>query len=311
MRNFAHFGRLAFEGLAVLCFLNLSSCTSDSKDGGVDGPTDSSISLSDSPVGNEWRMGFNWASPESYYRTVYDLWQRGKQLCMEAKGFEYSPPEYMNTDRNYSLLNPLNESAAREFGYHNPYDVLAEIPSVVRFEIYYDAADECGNISQGYAYGGVETLAVSSQLTLLHDGAESAIDGFFGSDVGKSPVEDWALCMKQRGYLYSSPEEPSRDFVTTDVVSEGEVRVRLTDLACDEEVGLTRSRSTFESAAIAAWAQDNSESIHQLEVDLGSDQKLATAKFAALTEQGVIVLGPVSAPKDAKDPTASTLAQPP
>lgn len=278
-------GRFAL--LAAVATMSLMGCSSG--ESAVDSLS-TTAPTSRYPVGEEWRYSFDWASPQAYYKSSYDLYQSAISACMRAAGFSYEPVAYVDSDAIYASLNPLNEEIASTYGYSSPPDAEIEDPNSGD-DAYYQALtdpDGCSNIALTYAYDGEAQSAWSDQFDPLLADADRAILGFESTDRGVQLLEEWSGCMAQKGYDYQTPGDAASTM--PDEVNDLSLRVRLADLACDREVGLTRERSLFEQQAIQAWADRNALAIEELESALRAAQLEVASRREALATNGASAL---------------------
>ena len=64
--------------------------------------------------------------------------------------------------------------------------------------------------------------------------------------------------MKDRGYDFASPGAARDEYAGKESIAPDELRVRLADLECDQTVGLTVDRSSWERVQFESWKSKNS-----------------------------------------------------
>ncbi|MFG3140629.1 hypothetical protein ACGFZA_31040 [Streptomyces sp. NPDC048211] len=81
-----------------------------------------------------------------------------------------------------------------------------------------------------------------------------------------SVLKNWAKCMKEKGFTYSSPLEPANDFAGKPTASAEEKRLALADISCKERTDLVRVwvgvESAIQKAKIAAHMKDLTDLKH-------------------------------------------------
>jgi len=180
---------------------------------------------------------------------------------MAGKGFAYNPGVYwdellVEIER---AANPLNEAAARALGYHSP--PRPEPPAGIgggeghEYDIALSGSDDgtvpgCASTAMKVAYEVVEPIGADVQALLA---SSPASESFFASPGGAALLDAWSRCMGEQGYVYTSPLQALAQFTVNDVVSSEEVAVRMADLGCDRQVGLTEARSTWERSFFDEW----------------------------------------------------------
>ncbi len=255
------------------------------------------------PVGQEWRYSFAWASPQAYYESSYQLWQLATAACMETAGFAYQPVEYVDSDAVFASLNPLNEEIATEYGYGEPPSLEPDDSSNTGDEAYFESLlseDGCSNVALNYAFGASEALAFSDRFNELVVGADAATSGFETTVQGATLLSEWSQCMAEDGYSYRFPGQAALEFNADAEVTDEELRVRRSDLECDQSVGLTEARSRFEQEAVQQWAEDNAEAIDEVTAILQAAQLVVADRREALAAEGPSVLesiGPFEDPE--------------
>ena len=142
-----------------------------------------------------------------------------------------------------------------------------------------DQSTGCGAVTKPAVYDLVEPVAADAQA-LLND-LDARIDGYWSSDLARSTLAEWTSCMNTQGFSAESPEELAVRFAGADDVSTEELQVRLTDLDCDREVGLTQQRSTWESDRVDEWASDTAAAWADLEPRIAQ----VSAEITALADE--------------------------
>mgnify|MGYP003117357436 CR=1 FL=1 len=234
------------------------------------------ITASVYPVGQEWRERVPVENElDEMSAVAYNAWQRRISACMSDRGFTRAPRVYFDEKRTefFRAVNPLNESVAQLFGYHAPdlppppvtadddEESLEYLEALDGTDT--DQSTGCGAVTKPAVYDLVEPVAADAQA-LLND-LDARIDGYWSSDLARSTLAEWTSCMNTQGFSAESPEELAVRFAGADEVSTEELQVRLTDLDCDREVGLTQQRSTWESDRVDEWASDTAAAWADLE----------------------------------------------
>ena len=248
------------------------------------------------PVGQEWRHSVTWGTDSDYYRSGFALYQSAIEVCMAARGFDYVKAPWYDDDVVSVVTNPLNEKAAQEYGYHMPpygaVDVSIQNDDSEAFGeamngsgATYSAEGGCGDLGFEFAYGGVATDA-SAVFDSIVAGASAAIDGYAATDDGRRSVNQWAQCMSGQGYTYTTPLDPDTEFSGSDGPTQDEIRVRMADLACDRQVGLTAARSSYEQAGFAEWLDLNAPVVHDYELLLNRAKEQVGSRTENLVSRG-------------------------
>ncbi len=243
---------------------------------GVSIPLDSSgagiqpTEASPFPVGMEWRekeLGLD--SVFDLDRRTYAEYQRRVAGCMKKDGFDYAPVQFVDERRDYyRAINPLYEPTAAKYGYHPPPSASATDSN--RHVTGFDGALDGTDVSPGCApkafklvHDVVDPLFSSAQQLL--NSLDSAIDGFFTSEVGRQRIDEWYKCMSATGYSeFDSPMTAQVHFLSHDS-SSVEINLRLADLQCDRSVGLTTSRSEWEGARFETWRDSSAIALAELQ----------------------------------------------
>lgn len=288
--------------LAVMVLAGVATGCSSGQDssGRTSPPTAAEPEQSLHPVGAEWRYRFDWASPQDYYGSSYALWQDATQACMSAAGFEYEPVVYVDTDAVYALVNPLNEAVAEQYGY-SPPEVQAAPDSNVGNDAFYAALldpDGCSNVALSYAYGGPAADTFTERFQALVGDAEGSIFGFEATAAGEQLLLAWSQCMSSTGFDYRTPHEAMVDVSKAEDAAELGRRVRLADLECDRQVGLTAGRSAFEQESTDDWADRNAPQIGELVAALDAAQLEVADRQQTLADRGPLALEGVEPYRD-------------
>lgn len=248
------------------------------------------------PIGQEWRQTVGWGVPADFYRDGFRLYQSSIAVCMESRGFDYLQAPWYDDDVVAVVVNPLNRSAAETYGYHLPpfgasnqssqNDDSTEFQSAIN-----GGAGEtgCGDIALGYAYGGTLEGA-AEQFDFIVNEVSTVIAGFGGTGEGLELLAEWSSCMDDQGYDYRTPDDPLREFSGDEKVGEKEIRVRLADLQCDTDVGLTQARSRYETKLFEEWLDLNAEIVNGYETSLANAKAEISARRARLDSDGVRAL---------------------
>lgn len=304
--------RKSLRGVVALCVVASACSGSERGEGAPPQPETfnvNDLSPSSHPVGSEWRYRYSWASPVPYYERSYALFQEATRVCMDSVGFDYQPVPYFNTDELYVLLNPLNADVAQSLGYRVPQLQEPADPNSSETADFFDAlarADGCGNTALRFAYEGPASSAFSTAFGSLVPEVERVIGGFPATEGASSLLAEWSSCMKALGYQYSSPTEAAHSFVDGPGPTRGEIEVALSDVGCDQQVGLTQARSAFETAAVSAWIESNALAVAELDDLVDAALKEAIDRLAQLSSEGPAVL-----PRPAPGPGIVTESTPP
>lgn len=214
--------------------------------------------VSEFPVGREWLERIPAIQEiDVLSELAYNEWQRRIAACMASHGFAYNPGVYwdeLRVERDRAA-NPLNENAATVFGYHAP--PVPEPPAAIgggggeEYDLALGGSEDgatpgCAAASMADAYEMVEPIGQQVQALLAQGPSGTS---FSATPAGTELLDDWSSCMSGRGYEYQSPLQPLQHFSGADTVTDEELAVRATDLACDRDVGLTAERSAWERAA--------------------------------------------------------------
>lgn len=216
------------------------------------------------PVGQEWRYSVDWGSPASYYQAEWELREDVIAACMEAQSLTYHPMPWYYDDILSVVMNPLNEVAARTYGYHLPIygpgldDRTAWLAS--QADAHIAQLTSCRSKAVEYVDGGpVDDYVLSFDTILLSMGRE--MREWDATSESKELESDWSACMASKGHEYSSPVDANTAFSNASMVSAEEIAVRVSDLSCDRAVGLTAARSNFETNEFQAWLAANSDRV--------------------------------------------------
>ena len=250
------------------------------------------------PVGPEWRLKQLWASPTSYNRASFELRQEAISSCMNAAGFEYSPAQYETTDNLIRALNPLNREAAQLYGYHEPPSPEFDDPTAENSDDEYILAlygtdeDEggCATASAEYAYGWDGALQLSNDLDIAANGVGEILGSYVTTPDGQDHVEAWASCMHEHGYQYDNQIDPNTEYSGQDRISDKEIATRLTDIECDESVGLTAARSDYETQQIDQWVDEHNELIDGIRKLTTAGERELADRMTDLVKNGPTVL---------------------
>ncbi|MGK2887354.1 MAG: hypothetical protein ACSLE8_21705 [Rhodococcus sp. (in: high G+C Gram-positive bacteria)] len=217
---------------------------------------------------------------------------------MDAAGFTYSPAQYETTDNLIRALNPLNREAAQLYGYHDPPSPEFDDPTAENSDAEYILAlygtDEeeggCATASADYAYGWDGALQLSNDLDIAANGVGEILGSYVATPDGQDHVEAWASCMHDHGYQYDKQIDPNTEYGGQDRISDKEIATRITDIECDESVGLTAARSDHETQQINQWVDDHNELIDSIRKLTTSGEKELADRLADLVKNGSSVL---------------------
>jgi hypothetical protein len=203
--------------------------------------------------------------------------------CLRDQGFDYEPIEYSSEWDLVDLVSPLDRRFAEARGYHLP----AITPVDANSELYDDPSfgasyDECGRSANARVFRTADNYAQSAQA--LSQDLRATLERFAASSEGAVVVEAWGECMSRRGYEYASPSDPAREFQEASDVTDDELRVRIADLDCDEEVGFTVRRFAWESDVVGRWMADHAGEIAALQTEGASVLRSLTELEAELAE---------------------------
>lgn len=238
---------------------------------GADVPTwrpNSSVDIPEFPVARNWRRYLEFIPSLEQDKLLYSATQAGMAKCMSNAGYQYTPGHYID-DRWMDEFNPLNAEWASQFGYHVP-TAEEEQPS---------------NTGEGQPKGFTEKLEgdcakegwaktynaeIVSQYVALVDEVLNSSNGIMATTdrAGKSAVIEatglWSQCMAEKGVKASKPDDLLNKYSGKGTISEEELRVRLLDIGCDTDSGLTASRSNAERTALEQWLRSNSSTIEKM-----------------------------------------------
>lgn len=204
--------------------------------------------------------------------------QRRIQVCMMSRGFTYQAIRYPG-ESDIALarrMNPLNEETAKRWGYHIPPRVADDVDTnahTSEFDIALNGALESGEDGCAQPAFGVVTQAIGdifAEIQATLNGMVEAIAGFEHSTPGIELTRGWSDCMAARGFKYASPEKAIETFTGSASIGDQEMRTRLADLACDQEVGFTTARSAYQQTALDAWLGAAAPTLRQLADDIQS-----------------------------------------
>lgn len=251
----------------------------------------SPVDRSEYPVGSEWRLHQSWASPESLYRSTYDLWQQGVRTCMESYGFNYQPYRYVGSDEFGTLLNPLNEAVAANWGYHEPPAPEPEDLNIDASESFFEAlvgGGRCADRASAFVYDADAISAWSeAQGALTREVDEVVVDAGLSSPEISSTISTWSECMASGGYEYAAPSDAWTEFGLSPTPTQDEIAVRLADLECDRDVGLTRRRSELEQRAIEDWTLENESRLGELRVLMSAAEEEVLDLTSLMSSEGL------------------------
>lgn len=187
---------------------------------------------------------------------------------MREKGFHYTPIEYPD-EGVYDRLHSLDESQARTWGYHLPQVTFVNPNTEDLADPAFYAAAEGTNESPGCAatsrdatFGTVAWYTDAAAATI--SSFEGFIAGFFDSEGGQEVATSWSACMARSGYDFRTPLDPLEEYAATPAATSAEIQVRLADLACDQQVGLSAARSAYERERRDRWLEENQARIESL-----------------------------------------------
>ena len=252
--------RFSVAARMAISLLVLAGCSTDSPS-----ETKSTGSLStfqiQFPVGRNWRTTLSFMPSAKQNELLFNKWQESIRACMAGRGFTYVSAIYYGNGQ-IDLRNPLDWDAAERFGYHLapesdfPQPAPSSDANKPEYATALDAgdnlsSDSCGALGFQSTYGAVAEY--TDQVQRLVSDLSSTISGFEGSADGLPIVQSWSACMQRSGYEFASPLDADTTYSGKGEISAQERRVRLADLDCDVGVGLTKSRSAWESARIEQW----------------------------------------------------------
>ena len=224
------------------------------------------------PIDNNWRESLEFMPSEAQNKALYDTWQSGMTSCMASLGRNFQAGNFFG-DLVVVRQNPLNRDLAELVGYHEPSNFAGPQPANT------DEKDPEGYAADLEGANGCAGQAAKKTYDLVSSYTER-IDGVLQdimrelADVGNAAqtpfVAAWSDCMKRANHPFATPHDASTKYSGTEKVTEVEIRVRLADLVCDKEVGLTAARSRAQRAALDAWMTKNSTVIDELRVGKAS-----------------------------------------
>lgn len=224
------------------------------------------------PIDNNWRESLEFMPSEAQNKALYDAWQSGMASCMASLGRNFQAGNFYG-DLVVDRQNPLNRDLAALVGYHEPSIFAYPQPTNT------DANDPEGYAADLEGANGCAGQAAKKTYDLVSFYTER-IDGVLHdimrelADVGNAVqaplVAAWSDCMKRADHPFATPHDASTKYSGTEKVTEVEIRIRLADLVCDKEVGLTAARSRAQRAALDAWMTKNSTVIDELRVGKAS-----------------------------------------
>jgi hypothetical protein len=226
---------------------------------------------SEYPVGREWVEFMN-LDFSTIGKRQYDERERRIVSCMKARGFVYSPVRYEDADRVQArAANPLLESVAKRFGYDVPRPAPVENSNETGEALMTALNGSGDDITSGCAWSAYEVYRAESEHyfdlvnELLND-LYTSVDGYFATPEGQSLMMTWSSCMAGSGYEFASQEEAARSFAGAPTrPAPNEIAVRMADLACDRQAGLTAKRSDWERTQFEAWAERSADAVRTLE----------------------------------------------
>ncbi len=272
-----------------------------------------SIEANGSPIGQEWRFAQPWASPAVYNEAAYNLWQDAIAVCADALGFTFLPVQYVDTDLNVRLLNPLNESVVSAWGYHEPTmvkpnDLNSDDSQAFTSMLFEDPG--CVDLAAAFVYETEAAKRFGSTLTSLTLKIDERILQADGSNEIAELNVLWSSCMASNGYNFSSPMEARQLYGGSPGITDEERRARLADLACDQQVGLTESRSRLQATKVQAWIDDHAQEVLEIESLLVEAQRDVDRMRELLAREGADAL-PLTLPTRStveSVPPSSTIA---
>lgn len=245
------------------------------------------------PVGQEWRLEHDWASPADYYRGSFELYQEAIRVCMAANGFEYQPAPWYSDDIVFRVINPLNVEAAKQYGYHlPPYGASAtaeHLDPSPEFSAALNEPDGCGNRAFEFSYGDASAEAARAFDAIII-GISEILPEFAATERGIEILRAWSRCMSERGYDYTSPHQAHTTYSDRDAISDDEIRVRMADLECDLEVRLTETQSDVQMAAIESWLGEHAEAVLDYRSALDRAEHQVAQRTARLSRDSAIAL---------------------
>jgi hypothetical protein len=243
------------------------------------------------PINQEWLDTVPWGNMRDFLLSGYATWQEGIHACMAQRGFIYEV--YQAAPFNtFRFLNPLNESAARKWGYHTPRDPKLNEINVGKGEAFENAINKeetgCGDIAYKYAYLGVvatyEEMATKTSPSMQ-------LMGWRESAEGLQVFKDWSSCMKESGYQFQTPSDAALKYSDLEKISEEELQVRMVDMECNKKVELTKKESADQKKKFDVWQEQNAEAIKELEKMAVVASKEIVARRDRLTREGAKALG--------------------
>ncbi len=249
--------------LLALCALSACSTGKEPKQASADRESIGRV-VNAWPIGGEWRYGAPWASTTDLSSAEYRLWQNGIAVCMADKGFRYVPVVYIDSDDIYSILNPLNADWL-SYGYHErPEPEPDTSDNDSQPPEFFEAGSGCADLASAFIDDTPVSLAIATRLDAMIPDVDRAMAGYEATSDGRAGMAEWSKCMQERGHDFASPEAAQQQFGSDSDVSDEEIAVRKADYECDKIAKLTESRSKFEAAAYASWAELNAEAIKEL-----------------------------------------------
>lgn len=262
---------------------------------------------------SEYPIDREWLEYQPYTRELGDFWhraanerQRRMAACMSARGFDYQPVVYADetvTDASwYRMLNPLNEAAARRWGYYpgtpepliDPnvasHDDPAFITALHGDEPPRTESPGCADL----AYAALADIddPGDGMVSTLRNQLVERLYSYDSTEQGIAAQQLWLDCMAASGYRIEARDEVSSQFLTA-ADDEGslvrqpsapELAVRLADLECDRQHDITVDRSTWQRAVFDQWMAETAVAWNEVGVALDrASNQLAALETDDLT----------------------------
>jgi len=253
---------------------------------GAEVPTwrpNSSVDVPEFPIARNWRRYLEFIPTLEQDKLLYTATQAGIAKCMADAGYQYSQGRYID-DRWMDEFNPLNSEWASQFGYHVP-TVEEEQPSNTGEGQPAGFAEKLEGDCAKEGWAKTYNAEIVSQYVALVDEVLNSPSGIMATTdrAGKSAVIGatglWSKCMAEKGVKASRPDDLLNIYSGKGTISEEELRVRLLDIGCDKDSGLTANRSNAERTALEQWLSSNSSTIEKMTVlRTGFDNYVSTLR---------------------------------
>lgn len=238
-------------------------------------------------VGRAWADSMDFSLSSDLNARLFNVSQTAIANCMHTRGFpDYQPITFPDNANFQDLVNPLDRRYATIMGYHElpaePND-----PNSYTDDTYaaLNGPAGCGDTAFADTYDRISDYTTINDR--LRNGLASVIAGFPESQPGSDVTSQWAACMADSGYPFTSPSEARNAFAGRPTISTREIETRLADLDCDLAVGYTQQQHDWEQTQIDIWRDSEQATIADAvaQLQLADDEIIATETIVYGSDQ--------------------------